>query len=76
MSDHAGLGMAQDVGQTATCSTVGPLGPSPTVSAKTLPSLDSLGAEVDHGGGRLGGKADLLFTSHKISFSGGAAKRM
>ena len=75
-SDHAGLGMAQDVGQTATCSTVGPLGPSPIVSAKTLPSLDSLGVEEDHGGGRLGGEADLLFTSHKISFSGGAAKRM
>ena len=45
---------------------VGPLGPS----------LDSLGAEAGHGGGRLGGEADLLFTSHKISFSGGAAKRM
>ena len=76
MSDYAGPGMAQDIGQTATCSTGRTPGPSPTVSAKPRPSLDSLGAEAGHGGGRLGGEADLLFTSHKISFSGGAAKRM
>ena len=44
--------------------------------SKDTPFPGLLGAEANHGGGRLGGEADLLFTSHKISFSGGAAKRM